>query len=528
MANPIARWWQSLVYGDFPPGSLPAPAAPTPAPAPQPVRESFVAGGYDPDLTLTASQGGSPYYRRLTQTQRDLAPLSLDRAQAIAYHLFDTSPMGRRVTEANVDHVVGDAVTVTSQNTAPRKREAEQVVIDSFWQDPANDMDLRLRQYLIDFALAGELCLRVDINPVNGHVRLGPVDSSVISRVAIDSFTAQPRVVILKAMGGQPEQRYKVICVDQDPRSPSYGRLTGIRTDRDGNILDQYEEDGHTKYYAGACFFWLANSPTFASRGRPDMLPTADFIDGHDALIMNEVDRSALLKSFVWDVELKGADSAAVDARRMELKTAPKPGSVNIHNETETWSAVTPDLKAADAQAAADILISHIATGAGLPKVWLNGVMDSNRATAAEMADPALQRQRAKQKQVRAILTTIVTFALDTAEVAGMLSQRGVGKGGLPEPWPLSISLPELRPRDVAGIGQTFTGMGLALKDLVEAKLIDQTTGRQIVALLAGKLGLEVTAEAIASRVTAELATEPTPTVEESYHRLYSLNGRGA
>ena len=58
-----------------------------------------VGGLYDPDANLTPTHGRSLYYRRLTQTaNRDLSPLLFDKAQQLAFWLYETTPMGKRIT----------------------------------------------------------------------------------------------------------------------------------------------------------------------------------------------------------------------------------------------------------------------------------------------------------------------------------------------------------------------------------------------------------------------------------------------
>ena len=94
----------------------------------------------------------------------------------------------------------------------------------------------------------------------------------------------------------------------------------------------------------------------------------ADFVDLYDRLMFDESERMSFIRTFVWDVKVTGADAQEL-ALRAASEPPPKPGSVKFHNESEEWSAVSPDLKSADTQITADMLLALVATGVGLPKL---------------------------------------------------------------------------------------------------------------------------------------------------------------
>ena len=166
-------------------------------------------------------------------------------------------------------------------------------------------------------------------------------------------------------------------------------------------------------------FFWAVNKVQGATRGRSDLMPVADFLDLYDRLIFDEAERMSFLRAFVYDVTITGADEAAL-TKRAATSAPPKPGSVYYHNEAEELKAVTPDLKAQDGATTADLILSLIATGVGLPKTWLNGIMDVNRASAASMDEPSLKRLRARQQVVIGAVERMVRFALDRLRKRGL------------------------------------------------------------------------------------------------------------
>ena len=333
-------------------------------PAGASLHEAFTS---DPDERLSAAQMGARYVRRLTQdVSRDLDPLTQQRMQDVAYYLYDNNPLAKRILELTRDFVLGEGVEVAASD------EMQGSILDNFWHDAINQMDLKLHARVLELGLWGEQCWSVVVNPIDGHVRLGYIDPGAISSVIRDPHDAEQVVaVVLKSGPGQADRRYRVVSLDEDPRSSTYGRLTGVTLDSAGNVVTQWQEldaegrpVGEAKAYAGACFFFKINAVATAARGRSDLLALADWLDAYDQVLFNEVDRALLLKSFVWDVTLQGADQTAIDAYA-KSNPAPKPGSVRYHNDKVDWEAETPDLKAVDAQAGADILLSYIAAGSG-------------------------------------------------------------------------------------------------------------------------------------------------------------------
>lgn len=471
------------------------------------LREASADFGYDPDANLSAAGGGSAYHRRLTQTTRDLPEVTADRARELGVYLYETNPLGKRILEIVRDFCLGEGVTVASQAKDDDDREAQQAVIDRFWQDPVNTVDIRLYDRVLELGLFGEACWPVAVNPANGHVRWGYVDPGQVADVVCDPLNHEiAREIVLKAATGTERKRLKVIRRDENPGSPTYGRLMGVRIDRaTGQVLDTYREDEQDKPYAGACFWWAINKPSAARRGRGDLLAVADWLDSLDQLLFNEVDRNILAKSFIWDVTLTGETQPGVDKWLETNNKAPKPGSVRAHNDKVAWIAVTPDLKMQDAQTGADMILSYIAAGAGVPKHWLSGTIDVNKATATEMGEPAFKRLTSRQKLVRFILEQVVTFVLDQAEVVGGagLDRRDKLE---PEAWPIVVQAPEIRSKDLKAGADTLNAAATALATARADGVIDQQVQQEAFALLLAQIGVDVDMEAMRQRIEAEEA----------------------
>jgi hypothetical protein len=108
----------------------------------------------------------------------------------------------------------------------------------------------------------------------------------------------------------------------------------------------------------------------------------------------------------------------------MEYSYPPEPGSVIIHNETEQWSAVQPQIQANDAKEDGRAIKLMIAAGAGLPEHYLSDSSQGNRATAAEMGLPTLLKFQRRQRLIRHIVCSILDRVIVEAQKAGRLDKE--------------------------------------------------------------------------------------------------------
>src|SRR5581483_5209245 len=200
-----------------------------------------------PELfALTAGDSEDPRYRRITSPAviRDLNPLMQLRMQQVCFYLSVTTPFGKRIVRVMVDYVVGEGFKAVAEDPDVQQ------LIDKFWTDPANKMDEN-EQLLAERFVLGELCIPVAVNPVDGFVKLGYIDPQEIEYVEFATMQTQlsdeitmPAAVRLRQRIGEAEgRRLKIISRDDDPQSPTFGRLTGD------------------------CFYFAINKAKAASRG---------------------------------------------------------------------------------------------------------------------------------------------------------------------------------------------------------------------------------------------------------------------
>lgn len=408
-------------------------------------------------------------WRRLTgNSNRDLSPMSQQRMREVALYLWETNLLGNRIIELPVAYLLAEGVRLACAD------EAAQDLLDRFWRDPINQMDLKLPKKLRELAIYGEQCYPVFVNEISGAVRLGYLDPGLIETVVVDPDNPEQAIGIVTVKDKKgAARRYKVIVNGPDSE---------LFTQRTQAIRDTFTD--------GEAFWFTINDLSNGRRGRSDLLAQADWLDGYDGYLFGELDRAQFMRAFIWDVTLTGATPEEVAARAKKI-VAPRPGSVRVHNEAEAWKPETPDLKAQDGADGARLFRNHVLGGATLPEHWYGGGGDVNRAVGAEMGEPTFKMFSQRQRLVKHMLEQIGVYVLRRAATA---------KGGAEpdihdEAFLVEAIFPELTAKDTskyaAALQQVVVACGLA----IEKRLMTKATALNIIGAIAGRLGVEIDAD---------------------------------
>jgi hypothetical protein len=161
-----------------------------------------------------------------------------------------------------------------------------------------------------------------------------------------------------------------------------------------------------------------------AKRGKSDLATLLPWLRRYKDWLTDRVRINKYKGAFLWDVRLQGADRKTIERKKMEYSYPPEPGSVIIHNEAETWSAVRPEINANEAAEDGRAIKLMIAVGAQLPEHYLSDGSYGNRATAAEMGLPTLLKFQRRQYVMRAMLRAILDRVLEEACRAGALARE--------------------------------------------------------------------------------------------------------
>ena len=408
---------------------------------------------------------------------RDLMPPMHARMQQVAYYLYLTNPLAHRIVEHTKNYVVGDGAEIKAESTAAQR------VIDTFWQDPVNRVDVTLPEIVKELTIFGEQCWLAAVNPLSGRVRLGYLDPAEIEAVewgeiGLEVGSAGPTAVSVPvavwrrpAAGEKQSRRFRIVRLDEDPESETFGRLTG------------------------ECFYFAINKARSAARGVSDLFAIGDYLDGYDKMLFGLIDRVGFSNAFIWDVLLKGATEEQIQDWLKDQRP-PRPGSVRAHNEQVEWKAVSPTLRANDFNEAARTIKNMNLAGAGFPEHWFADGGNANRATALEMGGPSLRMLLERQGYVAFMLRALLEFVLDQAVAAGTLGET--------ESRRFQVVMPEMSVQDLARAAEALAQVGKTVVELRRAELIDAETAQRMIASVAVQLNVEMDLHALREKMGQE------------------------
>jgi hypothetical protein len=421
---------------------------------------------------------------------RDLPPMKQDRMLRIAHWLHESNPMAQWILQTTVDFTLGESVRIDSED-------AIRPVVESFWNDPVNQLERRMDTFALEFGMYGELCLPAFINAIDGHVRLGYLDPLLIDDVYLDpnNVLIPVTVAVKETIGSGPKRYLKVIREETNRGLPlDYGLMVG-------NAVG--ERDIFTgRIYDGCCFLWQTGKVSNARRGRSDLLALIDWLDGYDAAMFDAMDTQSFFNSFVWDVKLDGFTEEKIREWLVKFRGDIKKNGVFAHNEKVTLTAPTPDMKAADKETFYKTLRSHILGSRAFPEHWYSDAR-VGLGTAKEQGTPPVKRLSRRQKELRFIMQDMVRFQLHQSIRAGLLprtitTNARVDAAGnstakkKASDQAFSVVLPELSMRDQASIVAAAVSLVAALERAENKGWIRPETAAKLFAAQVSQLGFEI------------------------------------
>ncbi|MBS3021395.1 hypothetical protein DJFAAGMI_04167 [Comamonas sp. PE63] len=430
----------------------------------QPMREAASAQGNSDEGWRKLSGGGLD-----SLNDRDLAPMAQDRMQKLAEYLWQSNLLANRLTELPLAYLLAEGVTLQCQD------EEHQALLNTFWTDPINNWPLKLQGRVRALGLLGEQCYIANVRDGDGFVRLGYLDPRQIATVVNDPGNPeQPIGVITKRDNRGRQYKYRVIVLGEDAELFSENTCR-IRAD---------------EFTDGECLLYQLNKFPNGSRGRSDLLGQMDWLDAYDEFLFNELDRIGYLRSFVWDVELKGADDAKVKEYEKTF-VPPAPNSTFVHNDSVTLEAKSPSLQAADTSESARLLRNHVLGGSTMPEHWFGGGGDVNRAAASEMGEPTFKMYSMRQSFLKIMLEEIGRHVL-----LCQARTQGVTPDWSEEKWQVTAVFPELLNRDVTKFASAMQTLAASVVQMIEAGLMTEETALKIVADVAQRFGQDFDAKA--------------------------------
>lgn len=388
---------------------------------------------------------GDVGYRPLGISAREVPWWTQEKSRILAVNAYRANPMAKAIIDTYVSFCVGDS-GVNYQCNNPQVR----AVVEEWWEDPRNQIAARQELQLRSHLIMGESLLEVMVGAASGVVRYSPIDPGRISEVDL--------------LGGNPLWPEKVWIGN---------RMTGGAYD-----LSVVAVDDSTGLRNGEALFW----PSFQAldtdvRGTPFLMSIVDQLDSYDTVLSNLVDRTALARYLVWDVEVQGGQEE-VDAfvAGRGGTHVPRSGSVEVHNQSVKWEPKTASTGADEDSVAAKSVLTQVAAGAGLAKTWLAEPDGANRATSHTMAEPVRRRVGGVQRMWLNYQREFARFVIDRAVAARRLpamveatDPRTGHTYQVPASRSITITGPEIAASDAQITAQTLLNISTGLANMVTA-----------------------------------------------------------
>jgi hypothetical protein len=470
----------------------------------QRVSEAYERGFYDGNddpATSTFKAGGQGYKRMSDRYVRE-GKIDFQRALSAAWDLWQKSPIAKRVLTMKRDHIIGHGAMPGCEN------EKALEVIRAFWMD--NKLDKRASEFAVQLFGFGEQCYPVFVRQSDGRVRIGYIDPASVKQVVKNPNNAmEDWAVCVERMAGNGTMEklvYRIIREDEayvDDMQAVDSQYEGKLVTAEQATLEPWEAGLLAEYglteYSGSCFFAKVNAVSNQTRGMSDLLQVADWIDQADEVLFALADREQFAGYFAFDVTLVSGNDETIKKRSNEIRmNPPKKGSVNVHNDSETWMQWAPNLGQTGTIETFRAILGLILGGMGFPVHWFGYGDDANRATATVQADPTAKSLEHDQETIKTLFLTMCQFAVDQAIIAG------AGEGLETEEYELDLNLPDVSAKDMSRVAASINALASAIATAQSQGWSSRETAVKLWANLLNELGVEVDPQEEMERIEAE------------------------
>ena len=389
------------------------------------------------------------------------APVTLDRDWNArqedlgdALQAWRQNPLARRIVALTTDYVVGSGIVVSSGI------EWVQRFVDEFWT--LNNMNERLYEWCDELTRSGELFIVLRTDPVSGTSFVRAIPALWIDQVQTDSGDYEREISYHELPSG-------LAIADGGSGAGLGGHWWPAAT----------TDNAQVEYVMFHC---AINRPVGCTRGESDLQPLLPWLRRYRDWLENRVRLNKYKTAFLWDVTVQGrpGQAEALRKKRFRYRTPPEPGSIIVHDDAETWSAVAPTIEAWDAKEDGKAIRLMIAAGAGVPLHFLAEGESATRATAAEMGDPTFRHYYQRQLMLGQMLTELLTLAVRRANARG----RGHPYQGLK----LSCKFPDITKHDNVQMAQAARLITQALETMARCGWVDRETAIHMALRFAGEL----------------------------------------
>jgi len=367
--------------------------------------------------------------RPLSQSERDR--YTYDRADILEQSLkaWRINPLARRIVELTSQYVVGGGLTVNCKNVPASK------FLDQFWNHRLNRMPVRVSEMCDELTRTGNLFVILTTDAAGmSYVRLMPA-SHIDEIISKPNDIEQPLYFKLKAdlenLSPEPVPAY-------DPNNDDLSKP----------VILQY----------------AINRPAGAQWGEPDLAPLLVWLSRYSNWLQDRARLNRYRNAFLYIVQAKFASEAQRVQRQNALNAnPPKPGSILVADDTESWKVIHPRLDSSNAEKDGLALKKMIAAGAGIPLHFLAEPESATRTTADAAGGPTFRRFEQRQQYFLWMIEDILRV---------ILTRRAMVDGKINKQIHLSVTGADISSRDNLSLSQAAYYMIEVLANLRDRSLV--------------------------------------------------------
>jgi hypothetical protein len=315
------------------------------------------------------------------------------------------------------------------------KQEKAAAFLSSFWTHRLNRMPVRVFEMCDELTRTGNLFIMLSTDPA-GMSYLRVIPASQIDEIqSRQNDIEQPVLFKLKAT-----------AEDLDPAPvPAYDPQT-----------DNPQE--------AVMLHYAINRPAGAQWGEPDLAPLLRWLARYSNWLEDRARLNRYRNSFLFVVQAKFASEAQRKARQTALNAnPPKPGSILVADENETWRVLHPRLESGDAEKDGLAIKKMISAGAGIPLHFLAEPESATRTTAEAAGGPTYRRFEQRQEYFLWMVQDILSV---------VLARRGTLDPKVKGDIEFSVTGADISSNDNGALSQAAYYMISILDDLRDRSLI--------------------------------------------------------
>lgn len=388
------------------------------------------------EQTILIGQSWNGLYRDRYSYERDTILEEAVRAWRL-------NPLARRL--ANLYKIYNvDGITFECDDPQTQK------FLTTFWNHDLNQMDDVLEEISNEIFLTGNLfpLFSVD-NSGMTYIRIFPTDQIAEIKTANNDV--------------KQELAYITKPLNMDVDSQTYPNPRGLPSVSTPNFMHHY----------------AINKLAGTAWGEGEIWPDLPWLGRYASFLEDRVRINRYRQAYMYDVALTGTDPEKVKQRKNELRSnPPQTGSVNVHDETEKWGVIAPNLSSGEAERDGLTLKKMIAVNHA-PMHYLAEPESSTRTTADAAGTPAFKAFEDNQRLFKRILLKILTVAV----------QRKAEKdSNIKRDAKIEIKSADATERDNAGLALATSQIVSAIGDLYDRKLLEEREYLRLVYRFAGEV----------------------------------------